>query len=176
MKLSPLFVLFSLVFAFVAPAWAQNNEALPTRIAVVDVQRVFAETAAGKAATDALRQLQEQRIATARQMDAEIRQLDSDINTKRAGLSATRIAELQQQLAEKQAALQQFAQQVDQELGMVRDRELQAFDRKIKPVVDALAKQLNLAAIFNKFESGLVYADDRLDITNDVIKGVDAQK
>lgn len=162
----------------VPAAFAQPDAAgpAPTRIAVVDVQRVFAETDAGKAAMDKLRQVQEQRVATARQMDQEIRSLDADINTKRAGLSATRIAEMQQQLAEKRAALERFAQEAEQEIAMMRDRELQVIERRTKPVIDALARELNLAAIFNKFESGLIYADDRLDLTAEVITRVNAAK
>lgn len=162
----------------VPAAFAQADAAgpAPTRIAVVDVQRVFAETDAGKAAMDKLRQVQEQRVATARQMDQEIRSLDADINTKRAGLSATRIAEMQQQLAEKRAALERFAQEAEQEIAMMRDRELQVIERRTKPVIDALARELNLAAIFNKFESGLIYADDRLDLTAEVITRVNATK
>ena len=41
---------------------------------------------------------------------------------------------------------------------------------KIKPVIDQIGKEMGLAAIFNKFESGLVYASDAIDITDTVIK------
>jgi len=43
-------------------------------------------------------------------------------------------------------------------------------ENKIKPVIDAVGKEMGLAAIFNKFESGLVYASDAIDITDTVIK------
>ena len=47
---------------------------------------------------------------------------------------------------------------------------LQDLEAKIKPVIDAVGKEMGLAAIFNKFESGLVYASDAIDITDTVIK------
>ena len=37
-------------------------------------------------------------------------------------------------------------------------------------MIDSLGKEMGLAAIFNKFESGLVYASDAIDITDTVIK------
>lgn len=35
---------------------------------------------------------------------------------------------------------------------------------------------MNVAAVFNKFESGLIYASDRIDITNDVIRRFNATR
>ncbi len=43
-------------------------------------------------------------------------------------------------------------------------------NQKIMPVVDQIGKEMGLAAIFNKFESGLIYASEAIDITDVVIK------
>lgn len=170
--------LFSAALALVAPfASAQaSDQSLPSRIGVVDVQKVFSESNAGKVVFEKLRKRQEELVAMARSLDEEVRTLDSDINTKRAGLSSTRLSELQNQLNQKREELQRFAQQAEQEIGLMRDRELQGLELKIKPIIDTLAKELNLAALFNKFESGLVYADERLDISDEVIARFNAQK
>jgi len=66
--------------------------------------------------------------------------------------------------------MQRYAQDADREVGEARDRELQALEAKIKPVIDAIGKEMGIAVIFNKFESGLVYASDAIDITDTVIK------
>ena len=55
-------------------------------------------------------------------------------------------------------------------LVIARDKELLTLENKIKPVIDQLGKEMGLAAILNKFESGLVYASDAIDITDTVIK------
>jgi len=44
-----------------------------------------------------------------------------------------------------------------------------ALEAKIKPVIDQIGKEMGLAMIFNKFESGLVYASEAIDITDSVI-------
>jgi outer membrane protein len=169
-------LLLPLVFgSAVAFATAQTTS-VPTRIAVIDVQKVLSESAAGKAAYDKLKKVQDDRMARAKQMDEEIRKLDAEINTKRATLPESQLAELQRQLADKRVTMQRFASDADREIGQMRDRELQALELKIKPVIDALGAEMNLAAIFNKFESGLVFASDRIDITDEVIKRFNATK
>jgi Skp family chaperone for outer membrane proteins len=47
-------------------------------------------------------------------------------------------------------------------------------ERQILPVIDKLGQEQGYTLIFNKFQSGLVYADDAVDITADVITRLDA--
>jgi outer membrane protein len=155
------------VAALAAPMFAQTA---PARVAVIDVQRVLANSAAGKVASDKLKKMQDDRVARAKAMDDEIQKLDSDINTKKLSLSEDKLTEMQKQLSDKKIAAQRFAQDAEREMGEARDRELMALENKIKPVIDQIGKEQGLAAIFNKFESGLVYASEAIDITDTVIK------
>ncbi|MCI0706967.1 MAG: OmpH family outer membrane protein [Ignavibacteriae bacterium] len=159
-----------MVVAIAVPALAQN---VPTRVAVIDVQRVLTQTSAGKAAFDKLKKMQDERIGKAQQMDEEVQKLDKEINNKKASLSEAKLAEIQKQLADKRIAMQRYAQEADQEIQEARDRELQQLEGKIKPIIDAIGKEMNLAAVFNKFESGLIYAADAIDITDAVVKRFD---
>lgn len=155
------------VAALAAPMFAQS---VPARVAVIDVQKVLSQSAAGKAAYEKLKKMQDERIERARKMDEEMRKLDSEINDKKLSLSQEKLAELTKQLSDRKIAMQRYAQDADREVGEARDRELAALENKIKPVIDAIGKEMGLAAIFNKFESGLVYAADAIDITDTVVK------
>jgi outer membrane protein len=155
------------VLALAAPLFAQNT---PARVAVIDVQKVLTSSTLGKAAYDKLKKMQDDRVEKAKAMDEEIRKLDTDINTKKISLSEDKLADMSKQLNDKKIAMQRYAQDADREIGEARDRELQALEVKIKPVIDAIGKEMGIAAIFNKFESGLVYASDAIDITDTVIK------
>src|SRR5215212_12071129 len=161
------FLISMAVAALAAPMFAQNT---PARVAVIDVQKVLTQSTAGKAAYDKLKKIQEDRVEKAKAMDEEMRKLDSDINTKKISLSEDKLAEMQKQLADKRISMQRYAQDADREIGEARDRELQALEAKIKPVIDGIGKEMGLAAIFNKFESGLIYASEAIDITDSVIK------
>ncbi len=155
------------VTALAAPVFAQTT---PARVAVIDVQKVLTQSTAGKASYERLKKLQEERVEKAKTMDEELRKLDSDINAKKISLSEDKLTEMQKQLADKRISMQRYAQDADREIGEARDRELQALEAKIKPIIDAIGKEMGLAAIFNKFESGLVYAADAIDITDTVVK------
>jgi outer membrane protein len=162
-------LLISIAVAVLAvPAFAQT--AAPGRLAVIDVQRVLSTSISGKAAQERLKKLQEDKMVRANKMQEDMKALDTEINTKKLSLSEDKLADLQKQLADKQVALQRFGQDADKELGESRDKALLELENKIKPVIDQIGKEMGLAAIFNKFESGLVYASDAIDITDTVIK------
>ncbi|MGZ5474921.1 MAG: OmpH family outer membrane protein [Thermoanaerobaculia bacterium] len=161
------FLISVAVAALAVPTFAQTQ---PARLAVIDVQRVLASSSAGKAASDRLKKMQEDRVARAKQMDDEMQKLDADINTKKLSLSEEKLTEMAKQLSDKKIAAQRFAQDAEREMGEARDRALLELENKIKPVIDSIGKEMGLAAIFNKFESGLVYASEAIDITDTVIK------
>jgi outer membrane protein len=159
------------VAALAAPVFAQTT---PARIAVIDVQKVLTQSTAGKAAYEKLKKMQDERMERAKGMDEELRKLDAEISTKRLSLSEDKLAEMQKSVADKRINMQRYAQDAEREIGEARDRELMALEGKIKPVIDGIGKEMGIAAIFNKFESGLVYASEAVDITDTVIQRFNA--
>ena len=159
------FLLSIAVAALAIPAMAQT----PQRVAVIDVNKVLTSSAAGKSAYERLKKMQDDKMARAQKMDDEIKALDNDINTKKISLSEEKLADLQKQLSDKKIAMQRFAQDADRELGEARDKALGELNAKIMPVVDQVGKDMGIAAIFNKYESGLIYASEAIDITEVVI-------
>jgi outer membrane protein len=162
------FLVSMAVAALAIPALAQSSA--PQRVAVIDVNKVLSSSTAGKTAAAKLKQLQDDKMARAQKLDDEIKTLDNDINTKKISLSEEKLTEMAKQLSDKKIAMQRFAQDADRELGEARDRVMADLNQKIMPVVDQIGKEMGLAAIFNKFESGLIYASDAIDITDVVIK------
>ena len=161
------FLVTMAVAALAAPVFAQNA---PARVAVIDVQKVLTQSASGKAAYEKLKKVQDDKMEKAKAMDEELKKLDADIASKRLSLSEDKLTEMQKQLAEKRISMQRYAQDAEREIGEARDKELMALEARIKPVIDGIGKEMGLAAIFNKFESGLVYASEAIDITDTVIK------
>ena len=155
------------VAALALPTFAQSA---PARVAVIDVNKVLMSSSAGKSAYDKLKKMQDDRVAQAKKLDDEIATLDKDINEKKLTLSEEKLADMTKRLSDKKIAMQRFAQDADRDIGEARDRSLAELEQRIKPVIDKVGKEMGLAVIFNKFESGLVYASDAIDITDSVIK------
>ncbi len=158
--------------AMAVPMLGQST--VPSRIAVIDVQKVLSASSAGKAAYDRLKKMQEEKIEKARQMDEELRKLDSEISTKKLSLSDDKISGIQKQIAEKRIVMQRYAQDADREVQEARDKSLLDLNNKIMPVIDQIGKEMGFALIFNKFEAGLIYASDAVDITDTVLKRFDS--
>lgn len=152
------------------PAMAQ---ATPTRIGVVDTEKVLTQSTAGKGALAQLKKLQEGLEQKGNQMVTEVKQLQAELQNGPASMSQSKLAEMTKQLDDKKAALQGYQEKAQKELAKARDQTLGELDKKITPVISAVGKEMGLAAVFRKFESGLLYADDSIDITDKVIARVD---
>jgi outer membrane protein len=150
------------------PLLAQTSA--PSRVAVIDVRKVLAESAAGKAAFERLKKMQDEKASRAQKLNEELASLESQMKTKSMSLSEEKVAELNRQFTDRKVALQRFAQDADRELTEARDRALQDLEKLIMPVINDLGKEMGFAIIFNKFEAGLVYASDAIDVTDVVVK------
>lgn len=151
------------------PLFAQSA---PSRIAVIDVQRVLAGSEAGKAAYEKLQATQKQHVDRLKVQEDEIKRLESDFQQKRLSLSEDKVQELQKQISDKKILLQRSAQDAERELTAERDRSLANLEKQIMPVINEIGKEMGFAVIFNKMEAGLVFASDAVDITDVVVKRV----
>ena len=155
------------VAALALPTFAQSA---PARVAVIDVNKVLMNSTVGKTAYERLKKMQDDRVAQAKKLDEEMAALDKEINEKKLTLSEDKLNDMSKKLNDRKIAMQRFAQDADRDIGEARDKSLAELEQKIKPVIDAVGKEMGLAVIFNKFESGLVYASDAIDITDTVVK------
>jgi outer membrane protein len=162
-----ILIMFAILLAL--PAMAQSA---PSRIAVINVQRVLADSAAGKAAFDNLQNRQKQAVDRLSAMEEEIRRLEVDFQQKRLSMAEDRIGEMQKQISDRKIALQRTAQDAERDLTAERDRSLAALEQDIMPVINEIGREMGFALIFNKLESGLVFASDAVDITDIVVKRV----
>lgn len=161
-------ILSLLVVAVALPALAQTSA--PSRVAVINVQRVLLESNQGKTARTKLEKVALQKQEKAQAMRTEIENLEKEISTKRLSLSQDKLEEMTKQYDEKKIVLQRFAQDADRELKTEEQKTLIDLEKSIRPVIDQIGKEMGFALIFNKLESGLVYASDAVEITDMVIK------
>jgi outer membrane protein len=154
----------ALVLATALPVSAQLN------VAVIDVQRVVTDSDPGKQALQKLKELQDAKIDEGRVLQQELTALQEQMSKQRFTLSEERLAEMSKEIEDKQIALQRFQDDAERELDEARRRELGGLEQRIIPVINELGEERGFTLIFNKFQSGLVYADDAVDITDDVIR------
>jgi outer membrane protein len=144
--------------------------AAETSVAVIDVQRVVTDSDPGKESLQRLRTLQDEKIAEGRNLQTELEALREQVNKQRLTLSEQKLAEMSGQIEDKTIALQRFEDDAKRSLEEARRTALGGLEERIMPIINQIGKERGFTLIFNKFQSGLVYADDAVDITDDVIR------
>jgi outer membrane protein len=164
----------ALGLALAAPfaASAQAPAGSP-KIAVIDTERILLNSATGKKALADLKKLQEQKENEAKTKQQEIKDLQTKLNDGRNALSQDKLTEMEKQLEDRVIALRRFQDDANRDLGKKRDEVLAQIDQRVMPVINQAGKEMGYTLIFRKFESGLIYADEAVDITNVIIQRLD---
>jgi len=159
-----------------APAAAQ--QAAPAggtiKIAVIDTEKILLSSVAGKKALADLKKLQEAKENELRTRAQELKDLQTKISEGRLSLAQDKLADLSKQYEEKEIAVRRLQDDATRELNKKRDEMLAQIDERVMPVINQAGKDLGYTLIFRKFESGLIYADEAVDITPVIIQRLDA--
>ena len=146
------------------------------KVAFFDVQAVASNSADGKAATAKLQELEKKKIGEIQAKNKQLEdtrgklQTSGSIMNDQARLAAEKEVD---KLTREVQFMQQEAQSERQQLST----ELQVeFQRKLAPVLDQVAKEKGLHMLFDFQTSGALWADPGLDLTQEVIKRLDASK
>jgi outer membrane protein len=158
--------------ALAATAWAQQAPKTPEvpKFAVIDVNVLVQDSAAGKEAMARLKKAQDEKIAQRKKLTDEAEALQKQLETQRATLADAKVAELQKQLEDRGIALKRFDDDAQQQLQEAQKKELDGLEKQIMPIIQEVGREMKLQMIFNKFQSGLVYADEANDITDMVLR------
>lgn len=156
-----------------APAQPPAAQGGPIKIAIIDTEKILLSSATGKKALADLKKLQEQKEGEVRAKAAELKDLQTKITEGRLSLAQDKLADLGKQYEEKEIALRRFQDDATRELNKKRDEVLAQIDQQVMPVINKAGKELGYTLIFRKFESGLIYADEAVDITNVIIQRLD---
>jgi outer membrane protein len=157
----------------------------PPRVAVIDMQRVSAESQLGKTYAAQLEKLQNDINAAATQKQTELGKLDAALKTLQdelekqgAVLSPEARDKKQQDIVRKTRERQAYLEDGQAEINRMRERAQQQaqsingeFQQKVRPIVEQVAKDKGLDLVL---DSQVAYTINRdFDITRDVIAKAD---
>ena len=157
------------------PAGAQTSDT-PSgtfKVAVIDVQRILLDSKLGKDVVADLKQLKEQKEAEALGYQEEITTLRDRITGGRLSLSDDRLSEMEQELEQKVIQYRRFQDDAERELQKKQGETFSKVETEVMPIIVEIGQQNQYTIIFNKFQSGLLFASDEIDITDLVIQQFD---
>jgi outer membrane protein len=146
------------------------------KIAFVVLQRIANESAEGKTATTRIQALQQKKAAELSEKQKQMQTAQQRLEKEASVLSSNAAGELQKQVEKLTVEIQRFTQDAQAEVQELQQQLQQDFQVRLEPVLQEIGREKGLHFIFNGPDAGLVWADNALDISADVIKKLDAAK
>lgn len=167
MSFRSAFITLSLALPLFAGATASAAE---FKAGYVDLQRALLEVDEGRAAKARLKKMVEEKQ---KELDKEQETLRKELATLEKQASAmseeTKIKK-QTELQQRALALGQKWEKGQAEMTQKERTELQAIFTKMDPIIAEIAQREGLTMVFEKTDSGLVYAPQALDLTNELVR------
>ena len=140
------------------------------KIGVINIERLVQESALGKEAFNRVKKLNDVKKDEADKLQKELRDMEQKLADQGSAMADDKRDQLQKSYQEKAIAFKRFQDDANRELETAQKKELGELERRVFPVINQVGKEKGFTLIFNKFQSGLVYADDAVDLTDDVLK------
>jgi outer membrane protein len=154
-----------------APAFAQLET---LRVGVVNSERILRESVAAKAAQQRLEQEFSRREKELQESAARIKQLGERLERDVAVLADSDRARRQREIAELDREFQRRQREFREDLNQRRNEELASVIERANRVIKQIAEQEKYDLILQGQET--VYASPRLDMTEKVLRALNAAK
>ncbi|MFK8138672.1 MAG: OmpH family outer membrane protein [Bdellovibrionales bacterium] len=139
-------------------------------LAYVDMQKALQATKAGKQAKASLEKEFKKKEAEFKRKDAELKKMGEDIQKKAVAWSEDQKRKKTIEFQQKRFALQQEVARSQQQIS-VKERELTIpIFKGLRDEVAKLAKEKKYSMVLEKSEQSVLYAEKKLDITDEVVK------
>jgi outer membrane protein len=157
-----------------APATSAQSGA-GTRVAIIDVQRVLARSAAGVAARE---QLEREKAAMQKQIDGqrtELEKMRDELEKKGQLLSVDARREKQEALERKVRDVRRLVDDLQASLQKKEEALLAKVLQDLGGLVQKVGKDKGFTMILERQRSGVLYAAPESDVTDDVLKAYDEE-
>ena len=144
------------------------------KTAFINPQRIFQESADGKAAVTRINNLIQKKQTEGQDRQKALQANQQKLQTSGGVMNEQARAQLEKEIEKQQVDGQRFQQDAQAEIQELQNEVQQEFIKKVSPLIEAVAKEKGLQMVFDLSNAGLAWWDPGLDLTNDVIKKLDA--
>ena len=143
------------------------------KIAYINIQRIANESSEGKAATAKVQALVQKKQAEANEKNKMVQADQAKLASGGSVMSEAARTELEKKIERQNVELQRATQDAQQEVQELQQQLQNEFQERLTPVLQQVAADMGLHFVFNGPDAGLVWADQALDISAEVIKKLD---
>ena len=145
-----------------------------TKYAFINIQRIAAESAEGKALAGRVQTLNQQKVNELNDKNKQLQAAQQKLESGASVLSPAAAGQLQKEVERLQVEIQRFTEDAQQEVQQLLTQLQEEFQMKLSPVVQQVATEKGLHLLFSAADAGIVWADLSLDITGEIIQRFDA--
>lgn len=144
------------------------------KYAFINIQRIAGESAEGKVATSRVNTLVAKKQADGTQKATQLQAAQQKLEAGGSVMSENARGALQKDIDRMTTEIQRFNEDAEKEVQALQAELQGEFQAKLTPIIQQVARERDLYAIFSLGDSGLVWGDPGLDLTADVIKRFDS--
>ena len=144
------------------------------KFAFISPQRIFSESAEGKAAVGRVNALTQKKQTENQAKQKALADNQQKLQTSGSVMSEAARGQLEKEIERQNTDMQRFQQDAQAEIQELQNEVQNEFVKKISPILQQVASEKGLQILFNATEAGFAWADPSLDLTAEVIKRFDA--
>ena len=144
------------------------------KVAYIDIQRIAAESAPGRASSARVQALVKQKQAQGAVKAKQLQEDQQKLQQSGSVMSDSARDKLQQQVEQEQVDAQRFQQDAQREIQDLQQDLQQQFEKKLMPVIQQVVTEKGVQVLLSRGDAGIVWASPSLDLTDEVIRKLDA--
>ena len=146
-----------------------------TKFAYVDLQRALSETKEGQDAKKRLQKVLEDKQKDLDKEQEALKKEKENLDKQAAVMSEETRTQKMGEFQQKLMTVAQKYEKGKQEMAAQERNELQSIFKKMDPIIATIAQREGFTMVFEKTDSGLVYAPAALDLTNELVRTFNEQ-
>jgi outer membrane protein len=146
----------------------------PVKVAFVDLRRIAAESAEGKTVTEKIQALTQQKSTELEARTKALVSAQQEIEKNDQTLTDAERAKLLNEINRLNVEIKRFKQDANSEIQAMQQQLFQPLQDKVRPILDAMTKELGIQVLFSRADVAAFLVDTKLDITEEVIKRLDS--
>lgn len=159
---------------FTTTAFAQVIDT--TKVGAINLSYVARSSKAGKAGLARIDEAARKRTGEVEARAAELQKQQTELQKPSVGLSARALADLQRAFEKSRVDFDRLRQDAQKEMEAMQAQFEIEFRAKLAPVIDAVSKEKGLQFVFGLEEAAIVWWNPAVDISEEVVKKLDAAK
>ena len=166
--------LIALAAAVLIPA--ASASAQTSKLGVINSQVAFQNSAEGKRAATQFQAREDKVKADLARLDNDLRALETRLNTQRMTLSNEALLQLQGDIERKTTERKRTEEDAGKDMQQLQMNLIQKIRNEMIVIINQLAVERGFDLVLDVAASGIVYFNQGIDITDEVVRRYDATK